>query len=516
MTRPGRQRGAGRLLVTALLALGPAAAGAGAILLVRPEPLEVFLWCLVGTAGAAGLFGFFQSWRAGRAAGHAELLEAECRDLAQKCLTYLSRARAAEGKVESLSIIREIHRTGNIAGRAERFRGLLAVLAATAEASSAELFVPEGRSAAPALAAALRRLADGEFFAYFETPLAAGRVGAEELVCRRFEEAGSGPRSTVRAEVWVGKDAVGFAELCLVGRGARTGGPRPREMLEAQVRLLDLDPAGADQALEHRRVFRVHDQAHSWLAISYPLMAEGAITGSMRLRVPNEVLARRELTEVEELLQETAGHVGLVVKKDEDVERARRDGLTGLLLKSELLRDLREALERRELPGGRLALLMLDLDHFKRVNDTYGHPTGDVVLRGVAECIAGHVRACDRAYRYGGEELAVLLPGADEAAAARTAERLRRAVAELHLAAEDGTAVPVTVSLGVCGRGAEAADPEELIARADQALYFSKEHGRDRSSAWRPEGPEELAHAGRSARRSARPAPPAAAESARS
>jgi len=505
-------RGAGRMLTVALLSLGPAAAGAAAILLVRPEPVEMLLWPLVALAGLAGLAAFFQSWRAGRSAARVALLDAECRDLAQKCVTYLARARAAEGKVESLSIIREIHRTGNITGRPERYRGLLAVLAATSEASQAELFVPEGQAAVPALASVLRRLADGEFFAYLDKPLVSSKVGAEELICRRVEESGTGPRVVVRAEVCVGKDQAGFAELTMLSRGGEhTGGPPPREILEAMVHSLDLDPAGADQALEHRQVFRVHDQSRSWLTVSYPLMAEGAIIGSMRLRVPDEVLARRELSEVEELLQETAGHVGLVVKKDEDVERARRDGLTGLLLKVELLRELREELERRPAGGVRLSLLMIDIDHFKKVNDTFGHQTGDVVLKGVAVCIAGHVRSCDRAYRYGGEEMSVLLPGADEAAAARTAERLRRSVAELSFAAEDGRPVPVTISIGLCEATGGRADPDELIARADQALYHSKESGRDRCSAWRETGPEALPRGGRSGRRTRRDSRPAPA-----
>jgi diguanylate cyclase (GGDEF)-like protein len=386
------------------------------------------------------------------------------------------------------------------------------VLAQTAEASQADLFTPEGRDASPALAASLRRLADGEFFAYFERPPAGSRTDASELVCRKAEEVVSGARAVIRAEVWLGKDAIGFAELSLVRRGGpRSSVPTAREMIEAQVRTLELEAAGADQALEHRQVFRVHDQAHSALALSYPLMAEGAITGAMRLAVPDEVLARRELAELEEVLQETAGHVGLVVKKDEDVERARHDGLTGLFLKAELLRDLRRELEAAARAGGKLALLMIDIDHFKRVNDAHGHLTGDVVLKGVAGCLAAHVRGEDRAYRYGGEEMAVLLPGADEAAAARTAERLRRAVAELEFHADDGAAVPVTISVGLTNGAQAAADPDEFITRADQALYFSKESGRDRCSRWRPGGPEELPRSGRSGRnprgRAATPAP---------
>jgi diguanylate cyclase (GGDEF)-like protein len=432
--------------------------------------------------------------------------------LAQKCSAYLSRSRAAEGRVESLAIIREIHRTGNVSGRPERFRGILAVVAGLAEASAAELFTPEGQTELPALAAALRRLpGGGEFFAYFDPPLTAEAAGAAGLSLHKIEETGSGARSAVRAEVLAGKEPVGFAELSLSRDSSRlaSGGASTREILEAQLRSLELEPAGADQALEHHQLFRVHDASRGALSLSYPLMAEGAIIGAMRLAIPDDHLDKRDLTEVEAILQETAGHVGLVVKKDEDVERARRDGLTGLLLKVELFRDLREELSRAAAAaGGKAALLMIDIDHFKAVNDTHGHQTGDVVLKGVAACLAGHVRACDRAYRYGGEEMAVLLPGADGTAAARTAERLRRAVARQSFTAENGAPVPVTISVGLAeaaAAGAEVASPENMIERADQALYHSKEAGRNRCSAWRPEGPVELPHSrDRSDRRSRR------------
>jgi len=504
-----------------LMAVLPAAAGTAAILIARPEADVQFLWYLVGLAGAAGLYSLLESYRAARAVGRCESLDTECRDLAQKCSLYLSRARAAEGNLESLALIREIHRTGNVTGRAERFRGLLAVLAQTADAERAELFTPEGEDALPAMSAALRRLPRGELYVYFEKPLVGGRVESSELACRRVTQDSRGGRELVHGEVCRGKDPVGFAELRLPRvRGKAKRGPTARQRLEALVRNLDLDPAGADQALEHRQVFRVHDQAGGALTLSYPLMAEGAITGAMRLTLPTEALARRDLAKVEELLQETAGHVGLVVKKDEDVERARHDGLTGLLLKGELLRDLRGELSRAAAAGRKLALLMIDIDHFKNVNDTYGHLTGDVILKGVAGCLVSLIRSCDRAYRYGGEEMAVLLPDADEPAAGRTAERLRRAVARLEPVAEDGTVVPVTISIGVTDLTATAPPPdeEEMISRADQALYFSKHSGRNLSSVWRPAGSVALPRSRRRSgepRRSGRPSRAAAGRNRR-
>jgi diguanylate cyclase (GGDEF)-like protein len=476
-----------------LVALLPAVAGSAAVIIARPATGGDLLWCMVGLSATAGLYSLLASYRLAVVKVRGERLDAECRDLARKCSLYLSRARAAEGNVESLALIREIHCTGNVTGRAERFRGILKVVAQTSEAVQAELFTPEGADALPAMSAALRRLADGELFVYFESPVVAGKVNAADLVCRKVEENVQGDRRLLRGEVLAGKkNVVGFATLRLTGQDrARRSGLTVRQLLEAQVRCLDLDPAGADQALEHRQVFRIHDQAGAALTISYPLMAEGVITGAMRLRLPSEALGRRELAEIEELLQETAGHVGLVVKKDEDVQRAKHDGLTGLLLKSEMFRDLREELSRSVAAGGKLSLLMIDIDHFKAVNDTHGHLTGDVILKGVAGCLASHIRSCDRAYRYGGEEMVVVLPGAEEGTAGRTAERLRRAVARLEMVSEVGKPVPVAISIGLAdlNQGDLPAGGEELIGRADQALYFSKESGRNRTSVWRPAGP---------------------------
>jgi diguanylate cyclase (GGDEF)-like protein len=124
-----------------------------------------------------------------------------------------------------------------------------------------------------------------------------------------------------------------------------------------------------------------------------------------------------------------------------------------------------------------LSLIMLDIDHFKRVNDAHGHPTGDAVIKRVARCVASTVRAADHVARLGGEELAVLAPEIDSTGALALAERIRRAVAA-------GTEpVAVTVSLGACTWASGPLEIEELLRRADEALYRSKDAGRNRTTA---------------------------------
>ncbi|HWH15570.1 MAG TPA: diguanylate cyclase [Miltoncostaeaceae bacterium] len=163
---------------------------------------------------------------------------------------------------------------------------------------------------------------------------------------------------------------------------------------------------------------------------------------------------------------------------------AERDGLTDLLNHGAFHDALRRECARAERHGTALSLVLLDLDHFKQVNDCHGHLAGDEVLRGVARLMRGEARAGDVLGRTGGEELAWLLPGTDLAAARAAADRLRRAVARGGL-----TATGITASLGVAGRS-PGEGAEGLFARTDTALYWAKEAGRDRVVAYSPDARE--------------------------
>jgi diguanylate cyclase len=160
---------------------------------------------------------------------------------------------------------------------------------------------------------------------------------------------------------------------------------------------------------------------------------------------------------------------------------ARRDALTGLHNR----RAFDEALDRESDPAVRadtpLALLALDIDHFKSVNDSLGHAAGDAVLRAVADAVKATVRQCDLVARTGGEEFAVLLPGATADAAAGVAERIRRRVESLRLVNDAGRPMDRTfsVSVGVATLGPGEAGTS-LLGRADARLYVAKRTGRNR------------------------------------
>jgi diguanylate cyclase (GGDEF)-like protein len=161
-------------------------------------------------------------------------------------------------------------------------------------------------------------------------------------------------------------------------------------------------------------------------------------------------------------------------------ELATTDPLTGLRNRRYFQDRLREECARSDRTDQPLSLLMLDLDHFKGVNDAYGHPVGDEALAHVARLIAGSVRSCDVACRVGGEEFAVLCPGAREEEARRVAERIRRALERTPLqSSEAKKEVALTASLGLAVREPDSGI-EDLVRQADLALYRAKAAGRNR------------------------------------
>ena len=132
-----------------------------------------------------------------------------------------------------------------------------------------------------------------------------------------------------------------------------------------------------------------------------------------------------------------------------------------------------------------LTILMADLDHFKEVNDRFGHPGGDAVLRGVAELLLSELRATDVAGRYGGEELVVLLPHNSPDGAEVMAERWRACVENASFGLPDGRGATVTVSIGIAGYEEAFETPYDLVAAADSALYLAKQKGRNRTEVYR-------------------------------
>ena len=162
------------------------------------------------------------------------------------------------------------------------------------------------------------------------------------------------------------------------------------------------------------------------------------------------------------------------------VERqALVDGLTGLANRRQADKVLISELARAQRLGGPVGLILADVDDFKRVNDRFGHPTGDMVLRDLAASLRETVREIDIAARWGGEEFAVILPGTDLEGAAQVAERLRVALSEREILSTDGVPLHVTASFGAAA-SSSTTTVVQLIGAADEALYRAKRAGKDR------------------------------------
>ncbi len=168
---------------------------------------------------------------------------------------------------------------------------------------------------------------------------------------------------------------------------------------------------------------------------------------------------------------------------------ANTDMLTGLANRRHLFERFAEMWSMGERKGRPLGCVMLDIDKFKSVNDTYGHAAGDYVLKNVARTCRDNLRPYDILGRFGGEEFCIISPENDAAGTAALADRIRRAVAESHFEFE-GQTIPVTISLGVGEREDRHAGPDDLIAVADAMLYQAKENGRNQVWVHMPDGDE--------------------------
>jgi diguanylate cyclase (GGDEF)-like protein len=170
---------------------------------------------------------------------------------------------------------------------------------------------------------------------------------------------------------------------------------------------------------------------------------------------------------------------GLIQAREALRELAIRDSLTGLWNRRMILDQLGSELSRARREGKPLAVAIADLDHFKRVNDSFGHSTGDAVLREAAKRMRSAVRDCDFIGRYGGEEFLLVLPGCDGTSGRLVAERVRSRVAAEPVQTDEAP-IPTTVSLGLAFSAAAEAKPDALIDAADDALYRAKAEGRNR------------------------------------
>jgi diguanylate cyclase (GGDEF)-like protein len=265
------------------------------------------------------------------------------------------------------------------------------------------------------------------------------------------------------------------AEGDLTARVARRSG---RTLFEEDLADDDLDIDLAREALRVSRLLRRVE--HGVITFMTLLGADKELFGAIEVKVAIRGLGSERIEEIERSLVGLTKHIALAIRKPTLYDRAVLDGLTGLYSKRHFLAQLRKyfgASRRLQKP---LSLLMLDIDHFKKINDRFGHLTGDRVLKRVAEAIRGSIREYDSAYRYGGEEIAIIAPESRLSEALIMAERVRRVVASIDFRDESGQTFQVTVSIGGAEFREEMGDLRALITEADGCLYEAKRSGRNR------------------------------------
>ncbi|NVB81454.1 MAG: sensor domain-containing diguanylate cyclase [Kofleriaceae bacterium] len=235
----------------------------------------------------------------------------------------------------------------------------------------------------------------------------------------------------------------------------------------------------------------------SWLGV--PLFMYGDCDGVVAVQSSKQAAFKPEH---QRLLESLALQIAAALQNAHLYELAMVDGLTGLFVRRYFDARIEEEIERSRRYGTPFSVIMLDVDDFKMLNDTYGHLVGDRVLRAIANVIKAQMRGVDTAARYGGEEMAVILPRTEMVGAYNLAERIREAIAELRITTDDEPprALAVTASLGISAYPeSKAQTGEDLVRRADRALYRAKKTGKNRVELfWQdePSGAHKLAELG--------------------
>lgn len=211
----------------------------------------------------------------------------------------------------------------------------------------------------------------------------------------------------------------------------------------------------------------------------FPFLLEGNAIGSFMLGFNKGSLSEYEKNVLEILINQTSVAISNALLFEKVNLMATTDGLTGVYNHRHFQEKLNDALERAKRYNEKLVLMILDIDFFKKVNDNYGHPVGDLVLKNISQCLKSAARKVDFVARYGGEEFAVIMVQTAKEGGIKFAERLRKMIEEKEIIFQGGK-LRVTSSIGLACFPDDAEDKSKLIEKADNALYQAKKEGRNR------------------------------------
>ncbi len=217
-----------------------------------------------------------------------------------------------------------------------------------------------------------------------------------------------------------------------------------------------------------------------------PLVAKGEVIGVINItnKKHNKLFDQKDL----EFIESLANQAAIAIDNAKLYELATKDGMTKLYIYRHFYTLLENEIRRCQRYKRNVSLVMMDIDNFKRINDTYGHLIGDTILKRLAATLQETVRKVDIPARYGGEEFVVILPETDKENAVTIAERIRKNISKIAVQVNETEVLSPTVSVGVAQYLVDAQDPKELINAADTALYHSKHNGKNTVSLYYKDG----------------------------
>lgn len=217
-----------------------------------------------------------------------------------------------------------------------------------------------------------------------------------------------------------------------------------------------------------------------------PLIAKGEVIGVINItnKKHNKLFNQKDL----EFITSLANQAAIAIDNAKLYELATKDGMTKLYIYRHFYTLLENEIRRCSRYKRNMSLLMMDIDNFKRINDTYGHLTGDTILKRLAAVLQETVRKIDIPARYGGEEFVVILPETDKKDACVIAERIRKNISKIVVKVNETENLSPTVSMGVAQYTTDGQDPKTLINAADTALYYSKHNGKNMVSTFEKDG----------------------------
>jgi diguanylate cyclase (GGDEF)-like protein len=253
------------------------------------------------------------------------------------------------------------------------------------------------------------------------------------------------------------------------------------EDLEKWVGDFEIKVSGAYSCWQNR-VLITHNIEDSTM-ISVPILSQGLIIGVLcaeYVGLQNNHAFSQDLRKIHNLLLDYGRNIGQPLKKEELYEQAIKDAMTGLFNKAHYESQLHENFHRTRRYNRDLTFIFLDIDHFKNINDTYGHLTGDIALKSVAKILKDNIRQTDTAFRIGGEELCVLLPESGHEEGLSVAEKLREVIEFTEFPTDQNFTIRFTASFGVASLTADMTKPDQLVKAADEAVYKAKKTGRNK------------------------------------